>query len=203
MIAAVVPMKRLSAAKQRLAGVLGPEERGRLCLWMLGRMLEAFSACPEVGETLVVTPDGAVRDHVKGRFPQARVLFDPLDLPLNGAARLAAAEVAGRGYGRMLFALGDLPFLTAGEVSRMAGLRTPAVLAPDRRGQGTNALLLTPPGALEPAFGAGSFQRHLQEAGAAGLACEVFESPGFGCDIDTPDDLQYARDAFPGEPFPF
>ncbi len=59
------------------------------------------------------------------------------------------------------------------------------VIVPDRHGTGTNALLLTPPDAIEPAFGPGSFARHRELAGTAGVA----ELPSLTLDIDTPEDL--------------
>jgi 2-phospho-L-lactate guanylyltransferase len=60
---------------------------------------------------------------------------------------------------------------------------------PDRHGTGTNALLLTPPGVVEPAFGPGSFERHTALAHAAGATIEVAELPSLTLDIDTPEDL--------------
>ena len=57
-------------------------------------------------------------------------------------------------------------------LERPAG--APAVtIVPDRHGSGTNALLLTPPDAIEPGFGPGSFERHRRRAAAAGAAWHV------------------------------
>ena len=60
---------------------------------------------------------------------------------------------------------------------------------PDRHGTGTNALLLSPPDAIAPSFGPGSFERHAQAARAGGLAYGVAQVPGLVLDVDTPDDL--------------
>jgi 2-phospho-L-lactate guanylyltransferase len=65
-----------------------------------------------------------------------------------------------------------------------------AIIVPDRHGEGTNALLLTPPNALTPAFGEGSRQRHIDLAVAQGATPEVFEVPSLALDIDTPEDLE-------------
>ena len=59
------------------------------------------------------------------------------------------------------------------------------MIVPDRHGTGTNALLLTPPDVIEPAFGPGSFARHSELAGHGRVA----ELPSLTLDIDTPDDL--------------
>jgi 2-phospho-L-lactate guanylyltransferase len=53
----------------------------------------------------------------------------------------------------------------------------------------TDALLLTPPDALEPSFGPGSCERHATQARLAGIAGEVVAVPSLGLDVDTPDDL--------------
>ena len=66
---------------------------------------------------------------------------------------------------------------------------------PDRHGTGTNALLLTPPDALEPSFGPASCQRHGAHAESAGVAHEVTEVPSLALDVDTPEDLQALRAA--------
>jgi 2-phospho-L-lactate guanylyltransferase len=64
-----------------------------------------------------------------------------------------------------------------------------ALIVPDRHGTGTNALLLTPPGALAPSFGPDSCERHAQLARAAGTHAEVVEVPSLALDVDTPEDL--------------
>ena len=74
----------------------------------------------------------------------------------------------------------------------MAGLiagRRGLVIVPDRHGTGTNALVLSPPDAIEPSFGPGSFARHVAAAEAAGVPHRVEEVPGLALDVDTPDDL--------------
>jgi len=63
------------------------------------------------------------------------------------------------------------------------------VVVPDRHGEGTNALLLTPPGAIAPSFGPGSLERHVRAAGAAGMAYTVARIPSLMLDIDTGQDL--------------
>jgi 2-phospho-L-lactate guanylyltransferase len=63
------------------------------------------------------------------------------------------------------------------------------VLVPSRSGLGTNAVLLSPPGALSLRFGEPSFPAHLANARQLGLRTEVLELAGLGLDLDTPDDL--------------
>lgn len=71
-------------------------------------------------------------------------------------------------------------------------------MVPDRHGTGTNALVLAPPGAIEPAFGEGSRARHEHRATEAGVAYEVREPGTLVLDVDTPDDLVALRSALAG-----
>src|SRR5918992_1319244 len=71
---------------------------------------------------------------------------------------------------RALLVPGDCPALDPDELDAL--LRgfggADVVIVPDRHGSGTNALLLTPPTVIAPAFGPGSFARHAARAAGAG-----------------------------------
>jgi 2-phospho-L-lactate guanylyltransferase len=67
------------------------------------------------------------------------------------------------------------------------------VLAPDRREQGTNAMLQSPPAVLPIAIGAGSLVRHRALARARGADLAMFRSPGTSFDVDLPGDLEEMR----------
>jgi 2-phospho-L-lactate guanylyltransferase len=71
------------------------------------------------------------------------------------------------------------------------------VIVPDRHGTGTNALLLEPPDVIRPAFGPGSFARHLERASQAGVAWEVAQPDSLLLDVDTSDDLDTLRAVLP------
>ena len=62
-------------------------------------------------------------------------------------------------------------------------------VVPDRHGTGTNALVLSPPDAIRPAFGEGSRDRHVAAAREAGIPFAVEELPSLALDLDTPADL--------------
>ncbi|MDP8921974.1 MAG: hypothetical protein M3O34_03760, partial [Chloroflexota bacterium] len=63
------------------------------------------------------------------------------------------------------------------------------VIAPDRAGLGTNALVLAPPAGLSPRFGVDSFRAHLTAAVERRLPYQIVERPGLALDLDTPDDI--------------
>ena len=72
----------------------------------------------------------------------------------------------------------------------LTGVPEPYVgIVPDRHGEGTNALVLVPPTAIEPAFGEGSRARHEAAARAAGIPFAIEELASLALDLDTPADL--------------
>ena len=85
----------------------------------------------------------------------------------------------------------DLPLIAPDDIRGLAARTEPVVLGADRRGEGTNALLLRL-AARGPeftfAFGEGSLAKHLAEAQRLGLNAALHDAPGIAFDLDTPDD---------------
>ena len=95
-----------------------------------------------------------------------------------------------------LVLLADLPLLAVDDIEAMLDMAGPErlVLAPDRHGQGTNALITDLADGFEPAFGEGSLADHRQQALRRGWSVGEYNSPGTALDLDTPDDLdEYAQ----------
>jgi 2-phospho-L-lactate/phosphoenolpyruvate guanylyltransferase len=187
----VIAVKRLAAAKTRLAPVFSAATREVVVLAMLIDTITAAAAAPAVQSITVVTPDDVAGD--AARQLGARVLADPTPPghrnPLNNA--IAAAEEVVRGETSNIVVLqGDLPALQSQELGEViAAARTyPRSFVGDRHGTGTSALIALGV-ALDPQFGSDSAQRHAR-SGAIELTGAW---PGLRCDIDTPDDLLVAR----------
>jgi 2-phospho-L-lactate guanylyltransferase len=179
----VIAVKRLTAAKTRLAPVFSAATRESVVLAM---MID-----PALCAITVVTPDDDAAD--AARQLGARVLTDPTPVghrnPLNNA--ITAAEAAMREETPNIVALqGDLPALQPQELAEAIGAARvyPRSFVGDRHGTGTSALFAFGV-ALDPRFGADSAQRH-RHSGAIELTGAW---PGLRCDIDTPDDLLVAR----------
>jgi 2-phospho-L-lactate guanylyltransferase len=190
-VALVIAVKRLTAAKTRLAPVFSAATRENVVLAMLIDTITAASAVPGLRSVTVVTPDEVAADAT--RALGARVLVDPTPEghhnPLNNA--LAAAESAARLETPNVVALqGDLPALQTQELAEAiaAAREYPRSFVGDRHGTGTSALFAFGVG-LDPRFGPDSAQRH-RHSGAIELTGAW---PGLRCDIDTPDDLLVAR----------
>ena len=90
-------------------------------------------------------------------------------------AGIARAEV--EGAGGVVLLPGDCPLLDPRELDRLlTGVPERYVaIVPDRHGEGTNALVLSPPGVIRPAFGEGSRARHEAAARDAGVPFAVEE----------------------------
>ncbi|HEX6026115.1 MAG TPA: 2-phospho-L-lactate guanylyltransferase [Solirubrobacter sp.] len=182
---AILPVKSFGRAKQRLGDAVS--NRPALAAAMVADVLDALARVPELDELIVVTAEPAAAEAATAAG--ARVVHDPVEA---GQSAAAARGIAAASADRALLVPGDCPALDPDEVSALlkgSGPLRSVVIVPDRHGEGTNALLLTPPGVMEPAFGEGSFARHSARARAAGAAVEVAELPSLALDVDTPEDL--------------
>jgi 2-phospho-L-lactate guanylyltransferase len=196
---AVVPVKDLARAKQRLAALLPPIERRALVLLMLEDVLQTLRRVPALSGIMVVTRE----EEVAGRAAQfgAEVLQEPANDGYTSAVDRAARELARRGEPAMLSIPGDVPGAMPEEIERLLAASPAApsvVLAPSRDERGTNAALVCPPDAFDLRFGEPSFQAHVARAREAGLAIEVLRLRGLALDLDSPEDLEM----FLGEPTP-
>ena len=189
--AAILPVKSFGRAKQRL-GQAVPDRPG-LAAAMVYDVLEALARVEGLDDVIVVTGEPAAAS--AARAAGAHVVHDPVEAGQSDAAARGVGAALARGAARALLVPGDCPALDPAEVGVLLAHAEPVVIVPDRHGQGTNALLLTPPDVLAPAFGPGSFARHAARARAAGAAIRVADVASLGLDVDTPDDLAALRDA--------
>jgi 2-phospho-L-lactate guanylyltransferase len=100
------------------------------------------------------------------------------------------AYAAELGAQRLLILPCDLPRLDVAALQAMASLPagTEVVIAPDRHGAGTNALLVDA-GTREFAFGADSLARHIALAEARGMRALTCAQPALAFDLDTAEDF--------------
>jgi 2-phospho-L-lactate guanylyltransferase len=191
---AILPVKSFGRAKQRLGHAF--PDRPALAAAMVADVLDALAAVPSLDGVIVVTAEPTAAEIAHGRG--ARVVHDPAE---TGQSDAVARGVAAADAERILLVPGDCPALDPDEVEALLSRTAPVVIVPDRHGTGTNALLLSPPDVMAPAFGEGSFERHSGLARAAGTEPDVADVRTLGLDVDTPDDLaalKRALSAFPG-----
>ncbi|HET7177419.1 MAG TPA: 2-phospho-L-lactate guanylyltransferase [Solirubrobacterales bacterium] len=204
---AIVPVKRFAAAKRRLAAGIPDERREALVAAMLEDVLEAIGEARAVERTIVVSAEP--RAAAAARAVGAEVVPDPDEGGRSGPSNAAAPGVEGGSGGHSRAALagiaraeaggascvvllpGDCPLLEPRELDRLlTGVPGHYVaVVPDRHGTGTNALVLSPPSAIRPAFGEGSCARHVAAAREAGVPHAVEELASLALDLDTPADV--------------
>lgn len=188
---AILPVKSFGAAKQRLAPALPGGPRQALAQAMLSDVLDSLGRISGLDEVVVVTADQEAGS--AARNAGAQVVEDTEQAGQSPAAEVGIRYAQARGFERILLVPGDTPLLDPGEVDallqRTAAEQLGVVVVPDRHGEGTNALLLRPPDAIQPSFGPGSLARHVDAATAAGVVASVEQVPTLMLDIDTGDDL--------------
>jgi|SRR5579875_1873643 len=193
---AVIPVKRFEEAKQRLAPSVQLGHRRALVEAMFSDALLAARRVSAIDHILVVTADPTASRIAAGY--EAIVVDDTAESHTE-AAQLGVARALAMGATRVLLLPGDCPLLDPVEIEQLIARPVPprsVLIVPDRHGEGTNALLLTPPDAMTPSFGEGSRRRHTELATAQGTTPEVVQVPSLALDIDTPEDLDRLMEMF-------
>ena len=188
---AVVPVKELGFAKQRLAELVPPRHREALALAMLEDVLAAVAEAPGLAGIAVVTADAAAQ--CLARRYGARSIEDGARDGHSGAVAAAARLLAAEEAAGMLALPGDIPLATPAEIGALLAAHLPApafTIAPSHDELGSNAVLCSPPDAVPLRFGEDSFFPHLRAAEHRGIRPTVLHLPGIALDIDNPADLR-------------
>jgi len=190
---AIVALKSPADAKSRLRPYCSDDERHRLFFLMARQVLEALIRVPAIEKVFAVTASDEVERFVNDLG--ASVLRQPQDLGTQSAFAHALGCLEGRASpcpARVLMISGDLPMITPLAVKEFLDRcrwQRGVAIVPDRRRQGTNALLCSPPDAIEPCFGEDSLRRHRSAARARGIDAQLIESQPLSIDIDDHEDL--------------
>ena len=195
-IIAIVPMKPLSEGKSRLARALSAEERARISLGMLFRVLSAVRGAG-IDSVWVVGGDERVEELARSL---GGTWLEELGSDLN--------DTLGRAIGRAfehdrsaLYVAGDLPFVKASDIHSFIQASRGAAnvtLGPARRDGGTNAMLIPRGVNFQPELGRLSFSKHLAQAARLETSVAISYSPGLGLDLDLVDDLESYQHMEPG-----
>jgi 2-phospho-L-lactate guanylyltransferase len=187
---AVVPVKELDRAKERLSRVLPSGLRQALMLAMFEDVLAALAATSGLAGLAVVTVDPTAR-----RLAQnygARLIEAGARDGHTGAVTAAARLFATDGCSGMLTLPGDIPLVTPAEIEDLVAAHRHApsfTIAPSRDERGSNAVICSPPDEVPLRFGEDSFFPHLRAAEARGIRPTVRRLAGIALDVDTPEDL--------------
>lgn len=188
---AIVPVKPFNLGKSRLAGTINEDERINLNTRLLKHTLITLSEIPEIGQVLVVSRDSNVLSI--SRELGAKTILENGSPQLNEALSRATVFAQLHAIYGVLILPADLPLLAKNDIHSLidkAADPPVVVISPDRREEGTNALLIAPAGLIEYDFGPDSFDRHCQRAKKAGARLEIVNLPSLAFDLDVPEDLQ-------------
>lgn len=187
----IIAVKRLAAAKTRLAPAFAAPTRENVVLAMLVDTLTAAARVAALRSITVVTPDETAA--AAATKLGAAALADPTregDLDSLNNAIAAAERVVSESFANIVVLQGDLPALQTNELAEAiaAARHHRRSFVADRLGIGT-ALLCAFGTTLDPQFGPDSSARH-RRSGAIELTGAW---PGLRCDVDTPADMVAAR----------
>ena len=186
-VAALIPVKPLDKALMRLAGLLGARVRHDLQAAMLTDILACCRRVSQIEYTIVVTSDHEAAEIATAQG--AKVIADhspPKGInaavsrgleTLSSPALVLMADLAGARPS-------DIEFVLANALPSPG-----ATLVRSLDRTGTNVMLLSPPGVIEPHLGPGSLRRHLDQAERQGVVVRVLDRPALSLDVDTPADL--------------
>lgn len=186
----LIPVKNLSAAKQRLAAVLDQPSRTELAQAMLHDVVSAVASWSERPDCVLVTSDPFAIE--MGRQYHLETIPDPENAGETGAIEMATNICLARGIDSTLVIPADIPLIQSGELAQIlhAAPKEGSVLVPASDGRGTNAAFRRPANLFPLRFGNDSFKPHLAAAQATGKTCVTLQLRGIGVDVDNPEDLQ-------------
>jgi 2-phospho-L-lactate guanylyltransferase len=191
MRALLLPIKDLTHAKQRLAGVLTPEERFGLAQAMLADTLRAVCGVRRAGKIFVVTNYAPAM--LVAEENGWEILREERQISESVSVDAASRQCEQQGISAVLRLPLDVPLVQASDIDELLAVECAApgvVIVPSRDGTGTNAILRTPPTLFPSHFGSGSFAKHCGEAQRAGAQVFVRRNARLEMDVDDETDLR-------------
>ena len=187
---AVIPVKQISQAKQRLSPFLSTEERRDFFSAMLEDVLSIMVKI-DFFKKIILATNCPHAISIAGRHGITHFETGPDD-GLSQAAGETVNHLLENGIRDMFLIPADIPLITEEEINSVLKAHPSApslTIIPSRDKLGSNCILLSPPSRMTLKFGPNSYFRHLEIAQTNGLKVNPMEFPGFGLDIDEPKDL--------------
>ena len=190
MKAVLIPAKRVSSAKQRLASSLSPQQRAELIWAMLGDVAAAVNGAAAPDRIVLISSDPELLGQARVHGWEA--IEEEAQVSESQSVDYASTILKETGVGVVLRIPLDVPLIRSQDVDQLmdAEVGSPnALLVPSRDGRGTNALLRRPPDAFPSRFGPGSLAHHCREAARAGVPLTIVENVRVALDLDEMVDL--------------
>jgi 2-phospho-L-lactate guanylyltransferase len=190
MRAILLPIKDLSNAKQRLAGVLSPKERFELAQAMLSDTTRAVRGAHRAERIFVVTNYAPAMQIAEENGWE--LLWEERQISESHSVDAASRACMARGITGLLRLPLDIPLVQPGDIDALLEIECPSravVLVPSYDGTGTNAILRCPPTLFPSHFGHGSFAKHRAEAEQRDAQIIVSRNARLEMDVDEGADL--------------
>ncbi|GAB7548556.1 2-phospho-L-lactate guanylyltransferase [Cupriavidus sp. 8B] len=189
----IVPIKRFSLGKQRLADRVCPDLRRELCRLMAEWVMRELARTLSVRRVTIVTAEPALLPTIRG-YGYDLLLEHPTASDLNGSVSAALERIAVGGAQDACVVHSDLPLFTTEALQRVieahqAGRPRQISLVSDRFGHGTNVRLCRPVSAVGCAYGRSSAYHHELAARDSGVAFRRLSSATLSLDLDTYEDI--------------
>src|SRR5690242_6720395 len=175
MTSILLPVKRFNRSKERLARFLSPAEREELAramfddVWTTLQQLMLHSAMAPRPQLFMASAESYVIERCR---ESGIACLEEAEQSSNSSSVIAASRWAvSLGATSLLSVPIDTPGVTAQELGALleVGRSHSVVIVPSADGTGTNALLRTPPQAIDPHFGPHSCGLHVEAARKLGL----------------------------------
>jgi len=197
---AIIPLKNLDLAKQRLAPTLSPEQRRELMMEMVERGIRALQGCKTIERIFLLSRDPACMALASAY--DIEHLDIPEDRCMNSGLQAASALLAQQlpeqqGCRELLIQHADLPMVSTAAVHAFIEDHQESgadiSLVSCQQNNGTNAMILSLTPSAPPAFiyhfGEQSFGKHLAETERLHWKVNIFQHPRLALDIDSMSDL--------------
>ena len=187
---AVLPLKGLRDAKNRLSNILSPQERAGLVTAMAQDMLSALIATPKLAGVLVISNSADIKNLVQN-YP-VELIPEGEEKGLNGAISQAAKVLVSRDAVAMMVIHGDIPLVRPEDINTVldAIQSAPSVtITPCKQKDGTNVMVCCPPDVIAFEYGKQSYSKHILAALDKGIEPTKISNEHLAIDIDTEGDL--------------
>jgi 2-phospho-L-lactate guanylyltransferase len=195
----IVPVKKFSEAKTRLAGMLLPAERASLARQLVSAVIEQLALVRGVRRVILASSESSLVS-MAAPFDFEVLPDDPRSPGLNAAVDRAVKRSVAEGARDVGVVFADLPLFDAKEFEGIlmrhldgASVRTTIVM--DRLGTGTNVRLSRPGDLLPPLYGRNSAAEYQRAAALKAAEVCLVKSVNLSHDVDHFADIQAVLEA--------
>ena len=191
MKAILIPVKEFNRSKERLAPHLSEEQRAMLAAALCEDFFKVVAQVKGVDRVYVVSKEYKALSLAKQL--NWEIVSESEQISESRSVDAASRYCEQYGVTTVLRLPIDIPLATAQDIEAIfaAAEEQPcAVIVPSRDGNGTNALLRSPPTLFASHFGPDSFALHMQDAQRVGARVKMIRNPRIELDIDELADLE-------------